>query len=151
MKELRSEIEIDATPAEVWAVLTDFDEYPEWNPFIRRIDGDVRPGGRLRVRIEPVGERGMTLKPTVLAVRTEREFRWLGRLLMPGIFNGEHTFRIEEIRPGRVRFVQSERFTGVLVPLLWRKLRDGGTAKGFTAMNEALMTRVADQRTAAAR
>ena len=45
---------------------------------------------------------------------------------------------IEEAGPGRVRFTQSERFGGILVPLLWKKLRDGGTAKGFRAMNEAL-------------
>ena len=45
-----------------------------------------------------------------------------------------------------MRFTQSERFGGILVPLLWKKLRDGGTAKGFRAMNEALARRVAELR-----
>jgi hypothetical protein len=100
----------------------------------------------LEVRMEPDGERAMTFRPTVLKVEPGREFRWLGHLLVPDIFDGEHRWLIEEIERGRVRFTQSERFGGILAPLLWRKLRDGGTAKGFRAMNEALAARVAELR-----
>ena len=84
------------------------------------------------------------MHPTVLAAEPGRELRWLGHLLVRGIFDGEHRWLIEEAGPGRVRFTQSERFGGILVPLLWKKLRDGGTAKGFRAMNEALARRVAE-------
>jgi hypothetical protein len=90
------------------------------------------------------------MHPTVLAAEPGGELRWIGHLLIPGIFEGEHRFLIEEAGPGRVRFVQSERFGGILLPLLWRKLRDGGTAKGFGAMNEALARRVAERRETAA-
>jgi hypothetical protein len=125
-------------------VLADLPAYGEWNPFIKKIDGEPRTGTKLEVRMEPEGERAMTFRPTVLTVEPLREFKWLGHLLVPGIFDGEHRWLIEEIEPGRVRFTQSERFGGILVPLLWKKLRDGGTAKGFRAMNEALAARVAD-------
>jgi hypothetical protein len=125
-------------------VLADLPAYGEWNPFIKKIDGEPRTGTKLEVRMEPEGERAMTFRPTVLTVEPRREFKWLGHLLVPGIFDGEHRWLIEEIEPGRVRFTQSERFGGILVPLLWKKLRDGGTAKGFRAMNEALAARVAD-------
>jgi hypothetical protein len=37
----------------MWAVVTDFAAYPEWNPFIGRISGDFQEGARLEVRIEP--------------------------------------------------------------------------------------------------
>jgi hypothetical protein len=40
-----------------------------------------------------------------------------------------------------VRFVQQERFTGVLVPLFARNL-DDHTLRGFNAMNAALKGRV---------
>lgn len=143
MRELRTEIEFEATPQEVWDVLTDLPAYGEWNPFIRRIEGEPRTGAKLEVRMEPEGERAMTFRPTVLTVEPGREFRWLGHLLVPGVFDGEYRWSVEEIEPGRVRFTQSERFGGILVPLLWKKLRDGGTAKGFRAMNEALAARVA--------
>ena len=146
MKELTTEIEFEGTPQEVWDVLTDLPAYSQWNPFIKKIDGEPRTGAKLEVRMEPEGERAMTFRPTVLTAEPGREFKWLGHLLVPGIFDGEHRWLIEETEPGRVRFTQSERFGGILVPLLWKKLRDGGTAKGFRAMNEALAARVAELR-----
>jgi len=150
MKELRTEIEFDGTPEGVWAVLADLPAYPEWNPFIEKIAGELRVGGKLDVRLQPVDERGITLHPTVLAAEPGRELRWLGHLMVPGIFDGEHRFQIEPAGPDRVRFTQSEGFGGILLPLLWKKLRDGGTAKGFRAMNEALARRVAERRASSA-
>ena len=144
MKELSTEIEFDGTPDEVWAVLADLPAYAEWNPFMKKIRGEPKVGAKLEVRMEPEGERAMTFRPTVLTAEPGRELKWLGHLLVPGIFDGEHRWLIEETGPGKVRFTQSERFGGILVPLLWKKLRDGGTAKGFRAMNEALARRVAD-------
>lgn len=140
MRELRRDIEIDAPPERVWAVVTDFAAYPEWNPFIRRISGEAREGARLEVRIEPPGGRGMTFKPTVRAVEPNRELRWLGRLFVPGVFDGEHRLRIEPLEGGRSRFVQSERFSGVLVPFTGGTLAK--TEAGFEQMNAALKARV---------
>jgi hypothetical protein len=146
MRELKTEIEFDGTPQEVWEILADLPSQAAWNPFITKISGELRVGEKLDVRLEPEGERGITMHPMVLAAEAGRELRWLGHLLVPGIFDGEHRWLIEEAGPGRVRFTQSERFGGILVPLLWRRLRDGGTAKGFRAMNEALARRVAERR-----
>lgn len=95
MKKLHSEIEIDAPAERVWRLLTDFASYPEWNPFIRSISGQPTPGERLEVRIEPPGGRGMTFRPTVLTAEDNednRELRWLGHLLVPGLFDGEHSY-----------------------------------------------------------
>jgi hypothetical protein len=140
MRELRREIEIDAPPGRVWAVVTDFAAYPDWNPFIRRISGELREGARLEVRIEPPGARATTFKPTVRAVEADRELRWLGRLFLPGIFDGEHSLWIEPLEGGRSRFVQSERFSGVLVGLVGGMLAK--TEAGFGQMNAALKARV---------
>jgi hypothetical protein len=144
MRELRTEIEFEGTPQEVWDVLADLPAYAEWNPFIKKIDGEAKTGAKLEVRMEPEGERAMTFRPTVLSAEPGRELKWLGHLLVPGIFDGEHRWLIEDAGSGKVRFTQSERFGGILVPFLWRKLRDGGTAKGFRAMNEALARRVSE-------
>jgi hypothetical protein len=140
MREVSREIEIDAAPERVWEVTTDFARYPEWNPFIRKIAGELREGARLEVRIEPPGARAMTFKPTVRAVQANQELRWLGRLLLPGIFDGEHSLRIEPIENGHSRFVQSERFSGVLVGLVGGTLQK--TEIGFERMNSALKARV---------
>jgi hypothetical protein len=140
MKELRTEIEIQASAERVWQLLTDFPSFPEWNPFIRKASGNIRVGERLEVNIQPSGARAMTFRPTVLEAEPNRELQWLGRLLVPGLFDGEHIFTIEPIGESRVRFTQREVFTGLLVPLFARGL-DTDTRRGFEEMNLALKTR----------
>jgi hypothetical protein len=140
MKEVHTEIEIDAPAERVWRVLTDFAAYPEWNPFVRRVEGEVKVGARLRVSIEPPGGRGMSFCPAVLVADADRELRWLGHLWAPGLFDGEHSFVIESLGGGRVRFIQRERFGGLLVPV-FSKMLDGATRRGFEEMNRALKLR----------
>jgi hypothetical protein len=137
MKELRSEIEIDASAEQLWHVLTNLAAYPQWNPFIRNASGDIRIGASIEVRMQPSGARGITFRPKVLNVEPNRELRWIGRLWIPGLFDGEHIFTIEPIAPNRVRFTQRENFTGLLVPFLSRNL-DKDTKRGFDEMNQAL-------------
>jgi hypothetical protein len=69
-----------------------------------------------------------------------RRLRWLGRLLVPGIMDAEHTFTIEPLGDGQVRLVQHERFSGLLVPVLGRSL-DRHTLPAFARMNQALKRR----------
>jgi hypothetical protein len=140
LREIETTVEIDAPPAAVWRVLTDFPAYGEWNPFITSIAGTVQEGEQLTVRLEPPRGKGMTIKPTVLAAEPDRELRWKGRLLIPGLFDGEHTFRIEPLDGEQSRFVHGERFTGVLVGLVKGVL--GKTEAGFEQMNAALKRRV---------
>ena len=140
MKELHSEIEIHASAERVWLMLTDFDSFPQWNPFIRRASGVIKSGARLEVHIQPSGASGMTFRPTVLKAEPNRELRWLGRVLIPGIFDGEHIFTIEPLGDDRVRFTQSEIFTGLLVPLIMRWM-NSDTKRGFEEMNQALKAR----------
>ncbi len=137
MKELRSEIEIEASAERVWQLLTDFAHFPQWNPFIRRASGNAKVGQRLEVNIQPSGANGMTFRPTVLKAEPNRELRWIGRLLIAGLFDGEHIFTIEPLGTNRIRFVQREIFTGLLVPLFAKGL-DTDTQRGFEEMNRAL-------------
>lgn len=140
MKTLSTETTIRADARRIWTILTDFAQYPQWNPFIRSIDGRLQQGEQLRVQLQPPGGRAMTFTPVVLDVQPERGFRWRGRLFIPGLFDGEHHFRIEPAGNGTCRFLHGEEFGGILVPLLWKSL-DTSTRQGFQAMNEALKER----------
>jgi len=62
---------------------------------------------------------------------------WLGHLIIPGLFDGEHIFQIEPLGSGRVRFRQREIFSGILVPLLKNSL-ETDTRRGFNEMNQKL-------------
>ena len=82
----------------------------------------------------------MAFKPKVLVAQADTEFRRLGRLLLPGIFDGEHYFRLAP-SPAGTRFTQGERFSGLLVPLFKSQLSTQ-TLAGFQAMNDALRRHV---------
>jgi hypothetical protein len=139
MRRIETAVDIAAPPAAVWRVLVDFASYPEWNPFVRQIEGEARVGAKLRVTVQPPGRKPMTFRPTVRAAEPARELRWLGHVLIPGLFDGEHAFVLEPSGAG-CRLRHEERFTGLLVGAFPGML--AATAKGFEALNAALARRV---------
>lgn len=139
--EIKTQIRINATPDKVWAVLKDFENYPTWNSFIRSISGEPKVGNQITVSIFPPEGEKMTFKPTVLAFEQNKEFRWIGKLLFKGLFDGEHKFELIDNENGATIFNHSENFKGILVRFL-RKQLENGTKKGFELMNENLKERV---------
>lgn len=81
----------------------------------------------------------MTFRPTITAVEAERRLEWLGRLLVPGVFDGRHSFQLEDLGQGRTRLTQAESFSGALAGLTGKTLER--TQAGFEAMNQALRLR----------
>lgn len=134
--EIATEIEFKATPEKVWKVLTDFQKYPKWNPLIKSISGKKKEGKKLTVQIKPPNRKPMTFSPVILTFEKNKELRWLGKLGVKGIFDGEHYFRIIEQGNGSVKFEQGEIFSGILVGLMPKLLKD--TKLGFENMNKAL-------------
>jgi hypothetical protein len=143
-KQLRTQVDIHASPERVWQILTDFAAYPQWNPFMPRASGSARRGERLTIRLQPVGGRGTTFRPTVLEADPDKRLRWIGRVLVPGVFDGEHSFTIQPLGQGQVRLVQQEDYRGLLVPLLAGSL-DRRTLPAFEQMNQALKRRAEAQ------
>jgi hypothetical protein len=131
-------IEIDAPPARVWEVLTDFAAYGEWNPFIVSAEGTPNTGGRLKLRMRADG-RTFTVRPTVVEAVEGRLLRWVGRLWVGGLFDAEHIHSIEATATG-VWYVQQEFFRGALLPFLGKTL--AATQVAFERMNVALKHRV---------
>lgn len=136
-KEIRTEIVINASAQKVWTILTHFENYKSWNPFIKSITGNPVVGKKITARIEPPNAKGMTFTPTVLAFEANKEFRWLGHFLFPGLFEGEHKFELISNENGFTTFVQSEKFKGILVPL-FKNMLDTNTLNGFNLMNQKL-------------
>jgi hypothetical protein len=101
---------------------------------------------RLYLTIRPPGGRAMAFKPWITAVEQHHYVEWLGRLAMPGIFDGRHSFTLTPLGGGRTLVQQSETFTGALIPFSGSIL--ARTRSGFIAMNGALArqtTRPANQ------
>lgn len=138
MKEIRTEIGINASPQRVWEVLTDFALYPDWNPFIRKIRGKAEEGEKLSIHITTPSGANRNYSPKVIKVVAEQELRWLGK--MPGLLSGEHIFSIERASDNSVHLVHREVFGGLLTSFFGSSL-DNDVKKGFEEMNLALKKR----------
>lgn len=142
--EIVTEIEIDAPPEAVWEVLIDFEAYPEWNPVLE-ITGEPTEGERLEVTAAYENTRPLTFRPGVVVADEPTEFRWQGRLFVPGLYDGEHRFVLAPVDDGeRTRLVQAETFRGALVGFINRRIGHD-VERGFDRANEALKRRVEER------
>ena len=139
MKEIVTEINIAAAPSRIWKVLTNFEKYSNWNPFMTKVSGRAVEGEKLEVTLPNPQGGTMVISPTILRVEDEKELRWLGRT-EGDTFNGEHSFILEPTGQGNVRFVHSEKLTGSKVAMLEGWL-DTSVRKHFEDMNRALKDR----------
>jgi hypothetical protein len=141
LKEISTEIDIKASPEKVWQILTDFNNFPQWNPFIRKIKGAPKVGTRLELYLHTSSGKSRTYRPTVTKVEPNRELRWYGKSFIPGIFNGERIFTIEPLKINQVRFIHREIFTGLGVSLAGDRL-DKDMHQSFIKMNNAFKEKI---------
>ncbi len=133
-KHISTDIVIDAPANRVWKTLTDFKRYPQWNPFIRNASGAIREGATIEITLQTKGGDPISFSPRVLQFKENEKLQWEGRLIMPGIFTGQHTFTLSAIDSTRTRLVQEENFSGILVPFI----NLDPTLDGFKSMNAEL-------------
>ena len=140
--EAHAETIVDAPAERVWQCFLAFDAYPAWNPFLLRVEGEPELGARLRVRFRPPGAPALNVSPRVVAFEPGRELAWRGGLPVPGIFDAEHSMRVEPLGAKRAHFVQRERYSGLLAPLLAGAVAARVT-RGFSAALKARVERSA--------
>ena len=135
-KSIKTEIIINSPKERVWEILTNFHQYPTWNPFIKNIEGELLPGKRLKNTLVN-GDKTFVFKPVVLTVVPYQYFDWLGSLLVKGLFDGHHYFDIDELSPNQVKLNHGEHFSGLLsTPILKRISND--TRNSFIKMNQSI-------------
>jgi len=135
-------IDIPASRGEVWETLTNVEGHTDWNPFITKMEGEIGEGLRLINTMSPKPGQSMVFKPKVLKVDQNRELRWLGRLLIPGLFDGEHYFLLEESSTG-TKLTHGENFSGI--GLIFMNVQN--FEKNFDQMNRALLQQVVTKQT----
>jgi hypothetical protein len=138
MREIRTEIDIDAPPAAVWAVLTDLEAYPEWNPHVVAASGAIELGSTLDITVRREGTRDRSMTVTVTELFPGLRLVWVGRLLTGTVFEGRHVFELEPLDGERTRLVNREEVRGVLAGLV----TTDDPAVDYEKMNEALRQRV---------
>ncbi len=139
--DVSTEIEIGAPLAQVWRVLEDTARYPEWNPLIREVTGELRTGGQIWISMTLPQAEPSRYQAKLLGVIAEHEIRWQHDLAIPGLFSGKHKLIITAIDGGRTKLRHGEEFSGLLVgPLTAGHL--ARTRDGFMIMNKALKLRI---------
>jgi hypothetical protein len=134
VKEIRTEIEINAGAEKVWEILADFEKYDKWNPFIYKIIGQAKEGSKIEIHLETPSGKRRKYEPTVTKVDQGYELRWMGK---SWVLNGEHIFTIEQLGQQRVRLVHREVFDGLLTSFFGKNL-DTDVKQGLEKMNRAL-------------
>lgn len=134
IKEIKTKITVKSSPEIIWKTLTNFENYPNWNPFIKEIEGELKVSEQLKVKIQPENSSEMTFKPTILDLKKDKLFIWKGKFILKGLFDGEHKFELIDNKNGTTTFKQSEIFSGILV----RIFNLESTKKGFEKMNQKI-------------
>ncbi len=113
---------VDAPREVVWRIVTDFEAYPEWNPYLRVTGERLRVGAALNVQLSTGGDETEVLHATVYVLNPPRKLRWQSRLLAPGLMDVEYEVIVAPSGRNAARVVQRARDEGLLLPLMDRGL-----------------------------
>lgn len=103
----------------VWNILTDAENFPRWNSTVTAVEGQIREGERLRLRVPGTSR---VFAPKVSGFVANRQMIWTGGFAP--VFKGVRVF---ELRPRNERstdFVMEENFSGLMLPLIKKSLPD---------------------------
>ena len=114
---------IDGTPDQAWAVLTDFDAYPQWSRLVPFASGATVPGERVLLHVRGPGKRARPFRPTIESIDPPRELVFQASVGHRSLIHMVHYFTIVGSLASGVSLRQRWVATGALVPVIWPLLR----------------------------
>lgn len=135
-RKIFTDITIDATPKQVWDVLTDTKSYKNWAKFLIDIQGEIVNNSKITAifQTNPEKEKLNTIEHTI-SVTEGKEFFWAEK--GPGGVTDNHHFIVEPSNDGKTRFIQSDELRGGMTWLMGGMLTKM-YGVGYTAFNRAL-------------
>jgi hypothetical protein len=143
-REVEASSEIDAPRDAVWEVLVDFDAYPEWNPFTRRVSTTLEVGAPVSMHVDMPGRSARDRVEWVNLVEPGRTICWGMHIGHPGLLTANRWQRLHDLVGGRTRYHTVDRFSGLLVPLVMAFYGEP-TRQGFASVAEGLKARVEER------
>ena len=138
------EVEIGAPRERVWAELTDFAGFSQWNPFITHLSGKLAVAARLSTTYSFPDGGETRIHPEIVVLHPPRELRWRSRWWLPSILSVEYFWLLAETPGGATRFAQGENLSGLAVKYLGQQ--HTRMARAMVAMNQALKQRAESAR-----
>jgi hypothetical protein len=118
---------IDARPEVIWALLTEAEGYPTWNPTVVSIRGRIASGERIELVSTVNPKRKFSL--LVSDVEPHRRMVWSSGLPL-GLFRGVRTFSLDPVSETQTEFSMREDYSGALAGLITRTIPDLNEAFG---------------------
>ena len=140
-KRYYSHIIIDATPEQVWSVLTDFNTYPEWSFLFTNLEGDFKNGGEVEVTFmqDPDKNDKSAKYKHILTVKEGEFFSWSDPFAAG--MTDLHIYKVEPYGDKQTKFIQTDDCKGGLTWLLGRQV-DKFHEKYYPRYNRALKMEV---------
>jgi hypothetical protein len=107
---VHTEIEIKATPEEVWSVLMDKEGYTEWNPVLIPVEGNLVEGEKLKYRMINHDGTESLVDTKVIKLEEQKLLNQYGGI--PAILTFNHKWILEPIADG-TRVTQHEEYRGI--------------------------------------
>ena len=140
MAAYRTTFPIAANAETVWGILVDFDSYPEWNPSVPSIAGDVAVGSTLAMTLAMPGRPSAKVKAKLTEVDPGRRLCWHGTVGGERLFAGTREFAIETQPDDTVLVTHVEEVTGWLFPV-FRAVMGSAIQAHHDNLNSALKER----------
>ena len=119
MKQYHTAIKINASVKEVWKELTNFKDYPSWNPIVGNLKGEMKEGSKISTFIVPLKN---TYFPVLVKYKEDKELLWIGTQVSKYIISAEHYYRLKSISDTETELEHGEYFTGLFSYFLSKKL-----------------------------
>jgi hypothetical protein len=115
--------DVNASPEVIWAILTNAADYTKWNSTVTSLEGEIRVGEKLKLRVALDPKR--TFSPRVTKLESHAMVWSDGFAPM---FRGVRTFTLTPKADGTTEFAMEEAFSGAMLPLIKKSLPDFGPA-----------------------
>jgi uncharacterized protein YndB with AHSA1/START domain len=121
---------IDATPEQVWRVLTDVARWPDWDSGVTKVEGQLALGETLKISVE--GNTGRMFPVKVMTLSGPKRMVFRGGMPLR-LFTGERVYTLQR-DDDLTLFTMRERYTGPLSPLIFKSIPDlGPSCQRFAA------------------
>lgn len=133
-KSVRHEIIINASPEKVWQVLTNTDAYPEWNPTMQLVKGNVKVGNKVTYKFSQDTDKSYEVPITVREIIPQKLLNQYGGT--PLILTYDHRYNLEP-QGNTTKVIINEDYKGVGVHF-WNPKP---VEKAYGSLNKALKQR----------
>ena len=112
-------VEINAPRELVWEILVDLAQYPQWNPFTIKVEGTLKAGNAIDLHVN-MPKRGDRIQTEIVErIDAPHCLSWGMTLGLSPLLSALREQKLESISNERCSYTTSDRFSGLLSPLVY--------------------------------